>query len=580
MSVAASTKRRLGGAAITLGLILAVAAALRFHDVTYRTLNHPEVYSPGIDLPWGLSNPNPRFSLFQTLAGSISGEPHPPGYYILMLGWTKLAGSSLLALRLPSVLFGIGSVLLVYGIARKLESGSAALLAAAMLALNGLHLELSQIARMYSMACFLGLASTLLLVDLTSEKRRLRLRAALYVVVTVAGLGTHVYVWPLFLTQILWVIVADRAERGSLTGLLRLQLFTWILATPLIAIALYQMGHTTRPPTLGPVAGLFSFLQAGALFEMAKLDFARPRANEAAAALAIIMTMVLLAAYVRMRHEQGDTRSVMAHRVPAPPRLATTGLAVLMASLIVLFAYVATRILPGRSVSLVVASCVLPLALAAVDFWVAGRADRREDHPASAGPGRLGALLRSLPVMLAVVPVSCVAGFSLVNPIFTERGAMVYAPYLLIVLAAGLAYLLRRNRSWVTLVLLLAGVHGLSLAYFKSKPVRRDFKTLAARWVSRIEPSDLIFVHGRGHQFDWEVAPIYYYMNAARYHYVGRDFGEAVQRSPRSRVWVLSIGSIPTEAEALDALAGRRIEEQIRASGLTAALHVPDKGGR
>ena len=156
-------------AVVTLAVILIIGAVLRLHDVDYRTLNHPEVYSPGIDLPWDLSNPNPRFSLAQTLKGTIAGEPHPPGYYILMLGWTKLFGSSILALRLPSVLFGVASILLVYVLARHIEDTLTALLAAAMLALNGLHLYLSQTARMYSMACFLGLLSTVILAILVKE---------------------------------------------------------------------------------------------------------------------------------------------------------------------------------------------------------------------------------------------------------------------------------------------------------------------------------------------------------------------------------------------------------------------------
>ena len=86
-------------ATVTLGIIVIAGAGLRLHHVEYRTLNHPEVYAPGIDIPWHLSNPNPRFTLEQTLKGSIAGEPHPPGYYMLMLGWTKWFGSSIVALR-------------------------------------------------------------------------------------------------------------------------------------------------------------------------------------------------------------------------------------------------------------------------------------------------------------------------------------------------------------------------------------------------------------------------------------------------------------------------------------------------
>ena len=142
--VASLTVRQKCGAVAVLGVILMVGAVLRLHGVESRTLNHPEVYAPGIDIPWHLSNPNPRFSLWQTLAGTIAGEPHPPGYYVVMLGWTKWFGSSILALRLPSVLFEVASILLIYVLARDTEDTSTALLAAAMLALNGLHLYLSK----------------------------------------------------------------------------------------------------------------------------------------------------------------------------------------------------------------------------------------------------------------------------------------------------------------------------------------------------------------------------------------------------------------------------------------------------
>src|SRR5690349_13210852 len=109
-SLVSSISRQKFIVCLALGAVLTVGAVLRFHDVERRTLNHPEAYTPGIDLPWNLSNPNPRFTLWQTLAGSIAGEPHPPGYYIVMLGWTKLFGSSIFSLRLPSVLFGEAAI--------------------------------------------------------------------------------------------------------------------------------------------------------------------------------------------------------------------------------------------------------------------------------------------------------------------------------------------------------------------------------------------------------------------------------------------------------------------------------------
>jgi hypothetical protein len=173
------------------------------------------------------------------------------------------------------------------------------------------------------------------------------------------------------------------------------------------------------------------------------------------------------------------------------------------------------------------------------------------------------------------VPVAIVAAVSVLSPMLVLRGTLIYAPYLLLVLAAGLGELLRRDRRWAALALLLAAVHCVSVFHYKAMPVPNDYKGLAARWAPEIEAEDLIFVHGRGHQFDWAVAPIFYYMNARQYRYVGRNFAEAARDNPSSRVWVMSFPWIATEEEAIQALAGYERRKRIEAAGLSAELYVP-----
>src|SRR5215813_4394035 len=199
-------QRKWVGIAI-LTVLLLFGAFLRLHHVDHHTISHPEVYTPGIDLPWELSNPHPRFSLWQTLAGTIAGEPHPPGYYILMLGWTRWFGSDILTLRLPSVLFGIASILLVYILSILAEDKLTAVLATGMLAFNGLHIYWSQQSRMYSMGCFLGLVSTVLLVLISKNFVQRRIYYAVYAFCILTGLATHVFFWALFGTQTLWILM-------------------------------------------------------------------------------------------------------------------------------------------------------------------------------------------------------------------------------------------------------------------------------------------------------------------------------------------------------------------------------------
>jgi hypothetical protein len=170
--------------------------------------------------------------------------------------------------------------------------------------------------------------------------------------------------------------------------------------------------------------------------------------------------------------------------------------------------------------------------------------------------------------------VSFVAAISLFRPLFIQRGTLIFVPYLLIVLASGLANLLYRDRRWVAVALILVIIHGLSLLHVYSRLPSHDYKALAEQWVPHIKDSDLIFVHGRGHPYDWAVAPIFYYLNARRYHYVGRDFTRAIQSHPRSRVWVLSLRGIPTEKEAVDALAGYQVLKRVNARGIFAQLYA------
>ncbi len=563
--------------AVILGVILITAAALRLHGLGLRTLNHPEVYSPGIDLPWYLSNPNPRFTLAQTLKGSIAGEPHPPGYYIVMLGWTKVFGSGILALRMPSVLFGVGSVLLVYLLGRLTVGTGAALLASAMLAWNGFHMFWSQIARMYSMGCFLGLLSTTLLVLILRKPERPLSYCVLYVFVTLAALGTHVYLWPLFITQLLWVLVAGIRRQGGLVGLARVQILTFILATLLIAIAVFQKSTASRPPTVGPGAGILQYLQAGALFQVDARNLSGTTVPAVAATLALTASLLLLAAaataWGRRVTDPGSVGDLRGCGVM--PSAVMPVAALLMTSSILLFAYVARTLLPDRSITAILATSILPPVLALLDALLR----RREEwlvwlHRISARAVPSLTTVQSLILALAVVPVAIVAAVSVLSPMLVLRGTLIFAPYLLLVLAVGLDELLRRDRRWAALALLLAAVHCVSVFHYKSMPVAHDYKGLAARWAPEIEGNDLIFVHGRGHQFDWAVAPIFYYMNARQYRYVGRHFAEAVRDNPTSRVWVMSFPRIPREQEVIEALAGYVRRKRVEAVGLSAELYV------
>lgn len=84
----------------------------------------------------------------------ITGDFHPPLYYFLMHCWVLIFGSSEITLRMPSVLFGVGTVYFLYKLTMHVHSRFVAILVSLFLATAPFHIYYSQEARMYSMACF------------------------------------------------------------------------------------------------------------------------------------------------------------------------------------------------------------------------------------------------------------------------------------------------------------------------------------------------------------------------------------------------------------------------------------------
>ena len=92
-------------------------------------------------------------------------------YFLLMRVWIH-GGLSEAWLRLPSALFGIASVPLMYMVARRLVSASAALASTALMAFSPAHVYYSHEARSYTLAILLVLLSSYFFVGAVEEGRR------------------------------------------------------------------------------------------------------------------------------------------------------------------------------------------------------------------------------------------------------------------------------------------------------------------------------------------------------------------------------------------------------------------------
>lgn len=88
-----------------------------------------------------------NYNFLEIITKFSPGDVHPPLYYLILKLWTALFGYSEIALRFPSVIFGVLTVFLVYKIGGKK--------AAFFMAINPLAIYYSQEARMYSLETLL-----------------------------------------------------------------------------------------------------------------------------------------------------------------------------------------------------------------------------------------------------------------------------------------------------------------------------------------------------------------------------------------------------------------------------------------
>ena len=140
---------------LTLLLILFFGYALRLYKLGAQSLWYDETVSAVL-----------AQKTVPDLIAHTARDIHPPGYYLLLRGWTLLAGNSEFALAYFSLLFGTLLIAAVYALGMKISSkfkiqnsksgNSAALWAAGLVALSPYNVWYSQEVRMYTLGAFLG----------------------------------------------------------------------------------------------------------------------------------------------------------------------------------------------------------------------------------------------------------------------------------------------------------------------------------------------------------------------------------------------------------------------------------------
>ncbi|WP_339106046.1 glycosyltransferase family 39 protein [Haloterrigena salinisoli] len=153
--------RSLAGVPIELYPIALLAAALRLFRLESESYWVDEVVSVTI------VTSNTPSELLISVPGN---DPHPPFYYLLLSGWSALFGTSELATRLLSALVGIATVVVLYGVGRRLFDREVGAIAAVLVAVSPFHVWYSQEVRMYNLLALLTALSLYWFVRIQAER--------------------------------------------------------------------------------------------------------------------------------------------------------------------------------------------------------------------------------------------------------------------------------------------------------------------------------------------------------------------------------------------------------------------------
>ena len=144
---------------------------------------------------------------FNEVFGRLFRTFHPPLSYLIHHVFLQINDTAFF-LRLPSALFGVASMPLVYVLARHLVSRPAAVLTLVVFSVSPFHTWYSQDGRMYAQLLFLSLLSTYCLLR-ALEKDKSHWWGA-YILAVVAGMYTHVFMGLAVSAQGLWILLCHR----------------------------------------------------------------------------------------------------------------------------------------------------------------------------------------------------------------------------------------------------------------------------------------------------------------------------------------------------------------------------------
>jgi len=175
------------------------------------------------------------FSLKDLLTVYLPNDFNPPLSYLINFFFNRAFGWSEVALRLPSVIFGVLTVWLVYKLGRLLfNKQKPAIFASLLLATAPLHLYYSQEARMYSLVTLAVTGSIWALISFLKTNRHL----LWYIFFSILVIYSHYLAWFIFPAHL---AITFLLKRSQLKTLILSQLLSFLAFLPWLPIFLQQL---------------------------------------------------------------------------------------------------------------------------------------------------------------------------------------------------------------------------------------------------------------------------------------------------------------------------------------------------
>jgi hypothetical protein len=181
--------------------VLLLAVTHRWERIGDRNLWPDEAYS--LELAQG--------TIPQILAFLRGNDAHPAGYYVMLSVWIRAFGDDLTTMRVLSALFGIGALVLVWRLGRRLFGPAVGVGAVALLALSPFQIFASNELRMYMPLEFLVLLSTWLLWRMreTIESAQPRYSWPIAYGASLAGMAyVSYYAFLLIPAHLVWILLS------------------------------------------------------------------------------------------------------------------------------------------------------------------------------------------------------------------------------------------------------------------------------------------------------------------------------------------------------------------------------------